>query len=107
MNYLISKPMFPDVDPFFDEVFPLPKDKEISSKAALKARIFVMNGIAGNGRGLDHSEIRGTRYAAFNSVCEFFDHEKKFRSDDNKMKNIFFGTSVAAKTKALELLTVD
>jgi phage/plasmid-like protein (TIGR03299 family) len=59
----------------------------------------------GEGKGLDTSEVRGTKWAAFNAVSEFTDHYKNYRGgEDGRLNGVWFGTGETIKQRAWDYL---
>ena len=64
------------------------------------------------GKGLDHPDVKNTRWAAYNAVTEYVDHywnyQKGKRGDvaDIRMNCVIWGHGSQLKKKALEMLTV-
>jgi phage/plasmid-like protein (TIGR03299 family) len=64
------------------------------------------------GIGLDHPDVKGTRWAAYNAVTEFIDHHKKYNDGkygevaDIRMNSVIWGQGSQIKKQALELLSV-
>jgi len=62
--------------------------------------------------GQGNAAVGNTKWAAYNAVTEFVDHNTKFRTRegvseaDARMNNVMFGTGYELKNKALKLLTV-
>ena len=57
----------------------------------------------GAGKGLDTPAIRGTKWAAYNSITEYIDHCKKFRGklpQDNRLEYVWLGNGNRIKGRA-------
>lgn len=53
------------------------------------------------GRGNDMAEIRGTAWAAYNAISEHLQYFRKARSEENRLKSLWFGDSAAKNKQAL------
>jgi phage/plasmid-like protein (TIGR03299 family) len=64
------------------------------------------------GIGLDHEEVKGTRWAAYNAVTEYIDHHRKYNDGkygdvaDIRMNSVIWGQGSQIKKQALDLLAV-
>lgn len=56
----------------------------------------------GQGMGADLPSSKGTAYGLLNAVTQFVDHERRARSQDNRLDSAWFGQGAALKNKALE-----
>jgi phage/plasmid-like protein (TIGR03299 family) len=57
--------------------------------------------------GIGHHNIRGTRWAAYNAVCQYIDHERSSKGEDsNREYSSMFGSGANLRDKAFELLEV-
>jgi len=71
-----------------------------------------LRGLFHHGRGNDHTDVKGTRWAAYNAVTEFIDHEKVYYESqyggvaDTRMNQVIWGPGSNIKKRALDLLTV-
>jgi hypothetical protein len=95
-----SKKLYPDVQK--------PNGKKLDrSKTRDKLRELFHHG-----RGLDHPDVKGTRWAAWNAVTEFVDHEKTYYEgsrggvSDSRMNSVIWGQGAQIKKNALDLLVV-
>lgn len=59
------------------------------------------------GQGLQHAAIRGTRWAVFNAITEFVDHDKGGDNRDRALNSAWFGPGAQLKQKAWSLLTTN
>lgn len=57
------------------------------------------------GKGLDLKGIRGTKWAMFNAVTEFVDHERTVRARAGALDSAWFGSGALLKQRAWDLLT--
>lgn len=58
---------------------------------------------AGQGRGADHSGVKGTRWGLLNAVTEHIDHEQG-RTADNRLSSAWFGRGADFKSAAFQAL---
>ena len=56
----------------------------------------------GQGRGAELSAAKGTAWGLLCAVTEFVDHERRARSQDNRLDSAWFGVGAAVKQRALE-----
>lgn len=56
----------------------------------------------GQGLGATLASSQGTVYGLLNAVTQFVDHERRARSQDNRLDSAWFGQGAALKNKALE-----
>ncbi|THT95308.1 DUF932 domain-containing protein [Lampropedia puyangensis] len=56
----------------------------------------------GAGRGAELHAAKGTAWGLLSSITEFVDHERRARSQDNRLDSAWFGQGAAIKQKALE-----
>jgi hypothetical protein len=54
-------------------------------------------------RGASLGGVHGTAYGWLNAVTEYVDHEKRARSQDNRLVNAWFGDGAELKTKAYQM----
>lgn len=54
------------------------------------------------GMGADLPSSKGRTYGLLNAVTQFVDHERRARSQDNRLESAWFGQGAALKNKALE-----
>lgn len=64
-----------------------------------------------HGKGNEHPDVKGTRWAGFNAVTEYIDHGKvywpgKYGVEDTRMNSVIWGQGSQFKKRALDLLTV-
>ena len=57
----------------------------------------------GHGRGSELDSAKGTAWGLLNAMTEFVDHERRSRSDENRLDSAWFGQGAAMKQKALDL----
>ena len=76
----------------------LPFHSQPNSKA-LK-RMFDL--FAGQGMGSNLASANDTAFGLLNAVTQFVDHERRARSDDNRLDSAWFGAGAAIKQKALD-----
>lgn len=62
----------------------------------------VLNLYAGDGLGASLPSANGTAYGLLNAVTQFVDHERRARSQDNRLDSAWFGQGASLKNKALE-----
>ena len=66
-----------------------------------------------HGKGNEHPDVAGTRWAAYNSITEYVDHEKQYYEGkfggiaDVRMNSTIWGQGSQIKKKALDLLSVS
>lgn len=71
-----------------------------------------LRGLFHHGCGLDHPDVKGTRWAAWNAVTDSIDHTKKYypgtRGDvsDSRMNSVIWGQGSQIKKNALDLLAM-
>ncbi len=58
---------------------------------------------AGQGRGAELASSKNSAWGLLNAVTEFVDHEKRARSQDNRLDSAWFGQGAAIKQRALEV----
>ena len=83
-------------------------DIESFSKKRQEEMVKVQRLFEGEGKGLDEPGIRGTKWAAYNSVVEYVDYERQYRgdnADDNRLQNTWLGTGIQIKNRAWSYLT--
>jgi hypothetical protein len=87
-----------DLEKYVKMVFKLDEDKEGAGKRLLNNIIPLFE----KGRGNDMSEIKGTYWAAYNSISE---HLQYFRGNDEQVRlnNLWFGTSKTTLENALQI----
>lgn len=56
----------------------------------------------GQGLGAELASSRGTAYGLLNAVTQFVDHERRARSQDNRLDSAWFGQGAALKGRALD-----
>jgi phage/plasmid-like protein (TIGR03299 family) len=87
-----------DLEKFVKLVFKLDEDKENSGKRLLNNIIPLFE----TGRGNDMSEIKGTYWAAYNSISEYLQYEKGTDAQA-RLNNLWFGTSKTILENALSI----
>lgn len=87
-----------DLEKFVKLVFKLDEDKENSGKRLLNNIIPLFE----TGRGNDMSEIKGTYWAAYNSISEYLQYEKGTDAQA-RLNNLWFGTSKTTLENALAI----
>ena len=87
-----------DLEKFVKLVFKLDEDKENSGKRLLNNIIPLFE----VGRGNDMSEIKGTYWAAYNSISEYLQYEKGTDAQA-RLNNLWFGTSKTTLENALAI----
>lgn len=83
-----------DLDKYFRIVFDKAED-QVFRKEGKIIELFE------NGRGNDLPGVRGTYWAAYNAVTEYLSYEQG-RSQEKRLDNLWFGTSVNINQKALD-----
>ena len=53
-----------------------------------------------NGRGQELEHCRGTLYGAYNAITGYIQNQKEYKTAEDKMNNIFFGSGFEMSTKA-------
>jgi phage/plasmid-like protein (TIGR03299 family) len=86
MNFLVKVLGNPDV-PLADQ----PNQKALNNVYAL---------FSGGGKGSDLDSASGTSWGLLNAVTEYVDHERRARSQDNRLDSAWFGQGATIKTKA-------
>lgn len=86
-----------DLEKYIKIVFKLDEDKEGSGKKLLSNIIPLFE----KGRGNDMSEIKGTYWAAYNSISEYLQYQKGTDAQI-RLNNLWFGSSRATLERALE-----
>ena len=104
------------VKEFTEQLLPLAKDDEGNEKASkyIQTRRDEIVDLTYNGKGQDAAEVRGTRWAAYNAVTEFVDHQRKYYVRDGsdqtseavEMVGKIWGGGAMMKQRAFELLKV-
>jgi hypothetical protein len=56
----------------------------------------------GKGQGAELASAAGTAWGLLNAVTEFVDHEKRARSQENRLDSAWFGQGAALKQRALD-----
>ena len=56
----------------------------------------------GHGRGATKQAAQGTAWGLLCSITEYVDHERRARSQDNRLDSAWFGQGAAVKQRALE-----
>lgn len=56
----------------------------------------------GQGRGAELQAAKGTAWGLLSAVTEFVDHERRARSQDNRLESAWFGKGATLKQRALE-----
>jgi phage/plasmid-like protein (TIGR03299 family) len=85
-----------DLEKYVKMVFKLDEDKEGAGKRLLNNIIPLFE----KGRGNDMSEIKGTYWAAYNSISEYLQYEKG-NDEQARLNNLWFGTSKTTLESAL------
>ena len=112
-NRLIKQPMTNDqFGQFTEKLYPDGKSKTTEKPIdRSKVRESLVKSWHG-GIGLDHPDVRNTRWAAWNAVTEYVDHDKKYYEgktggiSDNRMNSVIWGQGSQVKKQALDLLSV-
>lgn len=86
-----------DLEKYVKMVFKLDEDKDGSGKRLLNNIIPLFE----QGRGNDMAEIKGTYWAAYNSISEYLQYEKK-GDEQVRLNNLWFGSSKTTLERALE-----
>ena len=95
------------------QVFGAPAPEKVASQAdrdavgrVLKSAGFnrVMELFAGAGRGANLTGVRGTAWGVLNAVTQYWDHEVRAQSADNRTDSALFGAGAQAKQDAYDLL---
>lgn len=95
---------------FAERLLPTPKDAESASSQTLRARETLQNLFETGGGQANQPNIRGTVWAAFNSVTEYVDHERPTRVADQNLRaekrveSVWFGSGGKLKQAAADLL---
>lgn len=90
-----------------DEEKPDGKGRIDRSKVRDEIKLIYQTGI-----GLDHPDVKNTRWAAYNAITEYIDHHKKYYEGkygteaDMRMNAVIWGGGAQVKKQALELLSV-
>ena len=81
------------------------RDRDAAEKV-LKSAGFnkVLQLFAGDGRGATLPGVKGTAWGVLNAVTQYFDHEVRAQSDDNRRDSAWFGPAADAKQAAYDLL---
>ncbi len=77
-------------------------DKATISKGTERNMARVQALYDGQGLGADLASSRGTAYGLLNAVTQFVDHERRARSQDNRLASAWFGQGAALKGRALD-----
>ncbi|WP_027329956.1 DUF932 domain-containing protein [Marinimicrobium agarilyticum] len=77
-------------------------EKASISKGAERNMARVQALYDGQGLGADLASSQGTAYGLLNAVTQFVDHERRARSQDNRLDSAWFGQGAALKNKALD-----
>ena len=77
-------------------------DKASISKGTERNMATVLDLYEGRGMGSQLSSAKGTAYGLLNAVTQFVDHERRARSQDNRLDSAWFGQGAALKKKALD-----
>jgi len=110
-NALLKKPMITKEFKYFSrQMWPDEKkdDGTLIDRSKVRDEIAVL---FGHGVGNDVKGVRGTRWAALNSVTEYIDHHRNYGKgkyggpEDNRMNSVVWGGGAQVKKQALELLT--
>lgn len=79
---------------------------ETGNSHVLKNRIDNLTQLFEVGKGNDVAGVRGSVWAALNSVTEYIDHYRKIKNEEddktNRMKSLFFGNGAIIKRRAHE-----
>ncbi len=75
----------------------MPFHEQPNNKAL--SRVFEL--FDGQGKGANLASSEGTAFGLLNSVTQFIDHERRARSQDNRLDSAWFGVGAAIKQKAL------
>ena len=89
MNYFLRVFCEPEKSP----------DGSLSNERALKK---VQSMYEGQGRGSELTSAKGTAWGLLGAVTEYVDHERRARSQDNRLESAWFGLGANLKQKALE-----
>lgn len=95
------------IQEFTEALFPLEGDGEASRDRVLAVRASVAAKVGGLGIGLDVDGIRGTRWAALNSVAEVVDHDRRYRTPEGRFRSILLDDGAVLKRRALDLLMAN
>src|SRR4051812_15284022 len=91
---------------FFESLYPDPANSENRRAKNVREKLF---GLFESGVGQDIPEVRGTAWAAFNSVTEYVDHWRSSRGSDSfdrasrRLESSWFGSGAKLKTRAWNL----
>ncbi|MGD8174933.1 DUF932 domain-containing protein [Marinimicrobium sp. ARAG 43.8] len=77
-------------------------DKASISKGTERNMARVQALYDGQGLGADLASSKGTAYGLLNAVTQFVDHERRARSQDNRLDSAWFGQGAALKGRALD-----
>ena len=111
-NQLIETPM-DDAEyvSFSKEMYPDVEREGLKPIDRTKTRRAIAN-LFWYGVGQEHPDVKNTRWAAYNSISEYIDHERTYGSSksgtvlDSRMNSIIWGQGAAVKKRALDLLSV-
>lgn len=85
-----------------NDALTLEERKAITEGSGFKSIMALFDGA---GKGANLESAHGTAWGLFNAVTDFADHEKRARSEDNRMVSAWFGAGAKLKDRALEVLT--
>lgn len=91
------------LDSYLTKVFPATDKKKKVSTRVLNTRTRVKDLFDGKGKGSELPTSRGTAWGAYNAVCEYFDYDKKYKSQGHRLGSVWFGREKGQKEKALDL----
>jgi phage/plasmid-like protein (TIGR03299 family) len=99
------KPGKAEVESYFNKVVFGEEAKEKDS-AVLKNRKNDMLSLFEHGKGNDKPDVKGTMWAAYNGVTEYWDHYKQIKGEKedptNRLKSIWFGNAARMKERAFD-----
>lgn len=91
-----------DVEFFLDSVYPINPENEART-AAVKIREGILNAFE-NGIGQYMITTKGTAYGLYNGFTYFTDHDKEFKTDETKLKSIWFHGTATKRQLAFDTL---
>lgn len=100
MSYLKA-----DLDNFLKEVLEFdPAKLDEEQTRGRKAAFSRINELVEVGAGLQQPEIRGTRWAVYNAITEYIDHERPTTAQGGRLDVAWFGAGQDIKARAWELI---
>lgn len=92
-----------EMDDFLKTVLEIMPDATVNGQPRKVAALNRIEELVETGAGLQHAAIRGSKWALYNAVTEWVDHER-IQNRDRALNSAWFGTGADLKARAWSLL---